>query len=263
MSTNINNNTIPITVPTTTIPVTVPTTITTVPTTDSTDSVSVNINIPSQSDFSFVTDNNVKEMLSTAFDAVASVPGGWNALLPEPEALRGFMFSIHVPESVLSQIEKGISERYEFHSGFSYSWTMRQMQGIARLGWDTYVTLYLNNVAADADADADINANINASATSGDVAETNLPSICTKHVYSVLDDNENICPICFDPFGVNVYIVSDGIHNGLETDPVTCGHKYHQKCINKWISNRHYCCPMCRGNIVNLYPTLKVSLCKI
>ena len=98
--------------------------------------------IPPRGNFSFINCEFTREMLQSAFDAVESVQGGWEALLPEP--VNGFMFSPRPPGSVLRQIDIAISERFDGHLGSSYGCTMRNMQGIARLGWDDYVRFYLN-----------------------------------------------------------------------------------------------------------------------
>ncbi len=48
-----------------------------------------------------------------------------------------FMFGEIPPQ--LKQINTKILELYSGHSGSSYGWTMRQMQFIAKNGWDAYV----------------------------------------------------------------------------------------------------------------------------
>ncbi len=50
-----------------------------------------------------------------------------------PEENQGFLFSRH-PN--LDRIHSAM--KYEGHSGSSYAWTMRIMEQIARVGWDTY-----------------------------------------------------------------------------------------------------------------------------
>ena len=50
-----------------------------------------------------------------------------------PEENKGFMFSEH-PN--LTRINNAM--KYQGHSGSSYGWTMRQMEQIAKLGWDEF-----------------------------------------------------------------------------------------------------------------------------
>ena len=79
-------------------------------------------------------------MLKSAYDAVCSVDGGWRFLKDYvPEANKGFMFSTPPPK--LQEINNAITDRYDGHSGASYGATMRQMQLIAKKGWDAYVDM--------------------------------------------------------------------------------------------------------------------------
>ena len=175
--------------------------------------------IPPRGNFSFINDIWSKEMLQSAFDAVESVQGGWEALLPEPSGGGGFMFSPRPEGSVLRQIDSAISERYSGHSGSSYGCTMRNMQGIGRLGWDDYVRFYLNRNEEQVQ-----------------LTNSNKPVISDQPVFSILDckDSNQICPICLEYLVLeqsNVHVVSNGICNGSKASPVKCGHKYHLDCI--------------------------------
>jgi hypothetical protein len=185
--------------------------------------------------FSFITDDNTRQMLTTAFVAVNTIPGGWVSLVPEPE--RGFMFTRH-QNPVLTQVSDAVGNSYP-HSGSTHGWVMRQMQGIARLGWDTWSQLYLNS--------QNIRPNNQAS---------NVPLVDSEPVYCVLEDPE-FCPICFEALGSSTHAVSDGTHRGTQEDPISCGHKYHIKCIDEWIKTGRRDCPMCRGPITKLYPNTR------
>jgi hypothetical protein len=55
-----------------------------------------------------------------------------------PEAGKGFMFSNPPPK--LQHINNKIHELYDGHSGGSYGWTMRQIEDIAKNGWEAWVT---------------------------------------------------------------------------------------------------------------------------
>ena len=187
-------------------------------------------------------------MLQSAFDAVESVQGGWEALLPEP--VNGFMFSPRPPGSVLRQIDIAISERYSGHSGSSHACTMRNMQGIGRLGWDDYVRFYLNRNEQSAQHVNQVHS-----------TNSNKPVISDIPVFSILDckDSTQICPICLEYFRIeqsNVYVLHDGSCNGSRDNPVKCGHKYHFECIRKWMDKKNTC-PLCRSDIKIIAPLTK------
>ena len=76
------------------------------------------------------------DMLKNAYKAI-TVTGLWNWLAGYvPEEGKGFAFSNH-PN--LKKIDEAM--KYEGHSGFSYAWTMRQMETIAKGGWENYLVL--------------------------------------------------------------------------------------------------------------------------
>ena len=84
-----------------------------------------------------------RTMIQSGFEAVESVEGGWDFLRTyEPPADQGFMFSMPPPKQ--KEIDEAISNRYDGHSGASYGWTMRVLQKIAKLGWDSYARTMLN-----------------------------------------------------------------------------------------------------------------------
>ncbi len=95
-------------------------------------------------DFSFMEDNDAGNMIQDALRAVELVPGGMEEMKQDP-GREGFMFS------PVSDTRKRIDEELSKtktggnHTGFSYGWTMRQVQAIALLGWDEYVIQFLAN----------------------------------------------------------------------------------------------------------------------
>jgi hypothetical protein len=102
-------------------------------------------------DFSFLPErlNYEKNMLVDAWAAMESVEGSWDYLgRPDvPGETNGFMFS---RDPFVSQISAKVDKDGKIgHSGSSYGWTMRQMEYIAKNGWDAYVTLRLDRIKKD------------------------------------------------------------------------------------------------------------------
>ena len=95
-------------------------------------------------DFSFLEDIHAGKMIQDALRAVELVPGGMDEMKKDPGS-RGFMFSTVSDTRRRIDEELSKTETGGLHSGSSYGWTMRQVQGIARLGWDEYVIQYLAN----------------------------------------------------------------------------------------------------------------------
>lgn len=96
-------------------------------------------------DFSFLNSTSEIAMLEDAFAAMGRVEGSWEYLgRPEvPDKETGFMFT---RDGLVNQIGNEIDKAGTIgHSGSSYGWTMRQMEYIAKNGWDAYVTLRLEN----------------------------------------------------------------------------------------------------------------------
>jgi hypothetical protein len=58
----------------------------------------------------------------------------------------GFMFSTKSETIRRIDVELSKTETGGLHSGASYGWTMRQVQAIASLGWDEYVSQYLAHI---------------------------------------------------------------------------------------------------------------------
>jgi hypothetical protein len=96
-------------------------------------------------DFSFLNSKSEIPMLEDAFAAMGRVEGSWEYLArPEvPDKETGFMFT---RDEMVNKIGNEIDKAGRIgHSGSSYGWTMRQMEYIAKNGWDAYVTLRQEN----------------------------------------------------------------------------------------------------------------------
>lgn len=87
-------------------------------------------------DFESVYPSEDSKMLRDAYQAITQC-GLWDWLATyQPEEAKGFMFGEH-PN--LTKIDNAM--KYEGHSGFSHTWTMRVMEAIAkRGGWDKLKT---------------------------------------------------------------------------------------------------------------------------
>lgn len=87
-------------------------------------------------DFSFIRDATTRMFLHDAYQAVG-LADAWTYLRDEsPPADRGFMFST---TPTTEKIQKFMRHAEE-HSGASYGITMRQMEKIAKRGWETFVS---------------------------------------------------------------------------------------------------------------------------
>jgi len=96
-------------------------------------------------DFSFMTEDHERRMVEDAFQAMEKVEGSWAYLSrPEvPEKDTGFMFS---RDPIVRQISEEVDKNSQIgHSGSSYGWTMRQIEFIAKHGWDDYVKNCVKN----------------------------------------------------------------------------------------------------------------------
>ncbi len=88
----------------------------------------------SRGDFSFIQSQNDRAMLEDAFQAVSKAEA-WNLLKdPSVPGKNGFMFSQNPAIEAISAHMK-----YGGHSGASYAFTMRQMEFIAKNGWEAYL----------------------------------------------------------------------------------------------------------------------------
>ncbi len=94
-------------------------------------------------DFSFITRESERNMLIDAYTGISRVEGGWQYLSrPDvPQKDSGFMFN---RDPIINHISQEIDkDNLIGHSGYTYSWTMRQMEFIAKKGWHAYVTYVL------------------------------------------------------------------------------------------------------------------------
>ena len=82
-------------------------------------------------------DDNSSTMLQDAHQACTRA-GAWPWLETFNEG--SFMFSNHPLISTITE-----KMEYKGHSGASFGWTMRNMECIAKEGWDTYATRCRNN----------------------------------------------------------------------------------------------------------------------
>lgn len=75
-------------------------------------------------------------MMADAYLAVTKVPGGWEYLArPDVPFGGSFMFGPETP--ILAQINNAMT--FKDHTGATYGITMRQIEFIAKNGWDAYV----------------------------------------------------------------------------------------------------------------------------
>ncbi len=80
-------------------------------------------------------DEHSKMLIKDGINAVTAADM-WDWLKTyEPEKTEGFMFSSH------PNLDKIGKNMYDGHSGASYGWTMRQLEYIAKNGFDKYVNL--------------------------------------------------------------------------------------------------------------------------
>lgn len=90
--------------------------------------------------FEYITSNNEKEMLSSAFHAI-NLTENWTFM---KRPIESYQFSHH---DEVKKIYNKIAEiGYNGHSGSSFGWTMRQMQYIAINGENAYKDFRLKSV---------------------------------------------------------------------------------------------------------------------
>jgi hypothetical protein len=82
-------------------------------------------------------------MLDDAYKAVNSTPSGWEVLKrPDVPGSNGFMFS-EFKDPLVKKTMDAINQKIDSgHSGASYGWTMRNMESIAKKGWEVYMLNY-------------------------------------------------------------------------------------------------------------------------
>ena len=96
-------------------------------------------------DFSFLTDEQSRNMIINAYYAVTRREA-WDFLRTfEPEEGSGFMFTNnHIIKAIGNEMDTCPHGPPE-HSGFSFSWTMRHMQGIAKKGFESWKKQLIEN----------------------------------------------------------------------------------------------------------------------
>lgn len=97
---------------------------------------------PAFGDFAFVSEyetllgRGLRHDLEHAFQAVQATPQGWEFLAScQVPANQGFMFWQHPKANEIK------SKLREGHSGASAAMMMREMEAIAKLGWEQWVSL--------------------------------------------------------------------------------------------------------------------------
>ena len=95
-------------------------------------------------DFSFIENNNQRNMIEDAYNAVSNTVDGWE-FMKTFNPKNGFMYT---DNPKLSEISHKMNMQHD-HSGGSYAWTMRQIEYIAKKGWINYVELWHNINNAD------------------------------------------------------------------------------------------------------------------
>jgi len=83
-------------------------------------------------DFSIFNDS-MNEILQYDYNAIDNIPGAWEAL-KNHDADRSFMFDTH--GKIWTLIESKMSDA---HSAASASFSLRNMEYIAKNGWEKYV----------------------------------------------------------------------------------------------------------------------------
>ena len=97
-----------------------------------------------EGDFSFISNNSERAMLEDAYRVCNSLEGCWEYLARQdvPPPGEGFIFS---RDPFLKNIGNFIDQDGKIgHSALTYGFTMRQMEFIAKKGWDAFVSLKRN-----------------------------------------------------------------------------------------------------------------------
>jgi DNA-directed RNA polymerase subunit RPC12/RpoP len=75
------------------------------------------------------------------------------------------------------------------------------------------------------------------------LTDTSLNNNTIVDEFSILDEEEkkkyNTCSICFDDFKDESIIRK-----------IKCSHIFHKDCIDPWLLNQSYKCPVCRDNVL-------------
>lgn len=91
------------------------------------------VTYPCEPDFSFIADDDTKNMISSAYDCVMNEEDAWQNI----KNFRGesYMFS---KDTKINQLMNDIDSVYGGHSGASIGWTMRQIERVAHIGFDKF-----------------------------------------------------------------------------------------------------------------------------
>ena len=77
------------------------------------------------------------------------------------------------------------------------------------------------------------------------LTDTSLNNNTIVDEFSILDEEEkkkyNTCSICFDDFIDNSIIRK-----------IKCSHIFHKHCIDPWLLNQSYKCPVCRDSVLHI-----------
>ena len=200
-----------------------------------------------EGNFLFISNEQQRKMLHDAYQATLEVNGGLEEMKKDP-GINGYIFS--KPSAIRKEIDERLMqmETGSYHSGCSYAFTMRQVQAIARLGWSAYVQMILIEQSE----------------------RLNTQQIKSDHVYfsksrdqqkkSVLEKEEviEVCAICLcNNAAENAYVIQSEEKStsvSSEENYVSCGHVFHQTCLEKHIMEYHKKkCPLCAANIHSCY----------
>jgi hypothetical protein len=92
-----------------------------------------------QSDFLKIEDEHSRFMLENAYQAITHVEA-WDFLRTFNDNQNGFMFSSNpMTGKIMSKMEE---LGYTGHSGFSFAWTMRNMEFLAKHGRDEFLSKF-------------------------------------------------------------------------------------------------------------------------
>ena len=101
-------------------------------------------------DFSFIPRESERKILKDAYDGISRVDGAWT-YLARPDVPDQNKDATVTRDPIINKISDEIDKDGKIgHNGETYSWTMRQMECIAKFGWDGYVDklLYPNRKPA-------------------------------------------------------------------------------------------------------------------
>ena len=155
---------------------------------------------------------------------------GQNAYQDDPESIPGQIFNILFNQSV------GSPPSHESHRDFSYLNLLESIFPNYRNFLRTYTQSNIMNFMNFIDELSPVRMTMNI-----ETIESQYPVMN----YSDIDSSEEKCSVCLNDFGDN-----DDIR------VVKCRHIFHVKCIDEWLLNHSYKCPICRSILGNACPNL-------